>query len=138
MADPRAYDQAALAVGASAAQREQIVANHRRLQTDYKNYIAAQQVSKNYVIHALGESAIEALKKPYVAYSNSTVHEVFDHLYNKTAEKMTEKDKQDYLNVGYATTWDRSSDLQAYFAIIERHELTLPDRGLDVPVGVEM
>jgi len=35
----------------------------------------------------LGESAIEALKKPYVAYSNSTVQEVFDHLYNKTAEK---------------------------------------------------
>jgi hypothetical protein len=83
----------------------------------------------------LGESAIEALKKPYVAYSNCTVHEIFTHLYDKTAEKMTEKDKQEYLNQGYATIWDGSTDMQAYFASIERHELTLPDRGLDVPTG---
>ena len=70
-----------------------------------------------------------------MAYSNSTVQELFTHLYEKTAEKMTEKDKQEYLNAGYATIWDGSSDLQAYFASIERHELTLPDRGLDVPTG---
>ena len=70
-----------------------------------------------------------------MAYSNSTVHELFHHPYNKTAEKMTEKDKQEYLNEGYATEWDRSTDLQAYFAIIDRFELTLPDHGLDVPTG---
>ncbi len=84
--DPGVYDQAALAVGASVAQREQIVANHKGLQTDYKNYIVVQQVSKEFIIYALGESAIEALKKPYVAYSNSSVHEIFVHLYDKTAE----------------------------------------------------
>ena len=135
VADPGVYDQAALAVGNAAAQREQIVAEHKRLQTDYENYIVVQQVSKQFIIYALGESSIEALKRPYVAYSNSMVHEIFTHLYDKTAEKMTEKDKQEYLNQGYATIWDGSSDLQAYFAIIQRFELTLPDRGLDVPTG---
>ena len=53
VADPGAYDQAALALGASAAQREQIVAEHKRQQTDYKNYIAVQQVSKQFVITKL-------------------------------------------------------------------------------------
>ena len=32
-----------------------------------------------------------ALKKPYVGYSNSTVHKLFEHLYD---------DKQEYLNEG--------------------------------------
>ena len=135
VADPGAYDQAALAPGASAAQRKQIIAEHKRQQMDYNNYIAVQQASKDFNIYSLGEASIEALKKPYVAYSNSTVQEVFTHLYDKTAEKMTEKDKQDYLNAGYATIWDGATDLQAYFATIERHELTLPDCGLDVPTG---
>ena len=135
VADPGAYDQQALAAGESAAQREQIVAEHKRLQTDYQSYITVQQVSKDFIIYALGVLAIAALKKPYVAYSTSTVHKLFTHLYDKTAEKMTEKDKQEYLNEGYATKWDGSNDLQAYFAILDRFELTLPDRGLDVPTG---
>jgi hypothetical protein len=67
VADPGAYDQVALAGGASAAQREKIVANHKSQQTDYENYITVQQVSKNFIIYALGESSIEALKKLYVA-----------------------------------------------------------------------
>ena len=135
VADPGAYDPAALAAAVSAAQRENIVAEHKRQQKDYENYIVVQQVSKQFIIHALGEASIEALKKPYVAYSNSSVHEIFTHLYDKTATMMTMKDKQDYLNEGYATVWDGSADLQAYFASIERFELTLPDRGLDVPTG---
>jgi len=53
--DPGAYDQAALAAGASAAQREQIVANHKRLQTDYQSYLTVQQVAKDFIIYALGE-----------------------------------------------------------------------------------
>jgi hypothetical protein len=100
-----------------------------------KNYIVVQQVSKQFIIYALGEASIEALKKPYVAYGNSSVHEIFTHLYDKTAEMMTMKDKQDYLNEGYAVVWDGSGDMQAYFANIQRFELTLPDRGLDVPTG---
>ena len=135
VADPGAHDPAALAAGIAAAQREQIIAEHKRQQKDYENYIVVQQVSKQFIIYALGEPAVEALKKPYVAYSNSSVHEMFTHLYDKTAEMMTMKDKQDYLNEGYATVWDGSADLQAYFASIERFELTLPDRGLDVPTG---
>ena len=135
VADPGAYDQAALAAGASAAQREQIVANHKRLQTDYQSYLTVQNVAKDLIIFALGDLAVAALKKPYVGYNSTTVHAMFEHLYNKTAVKMTEKDKQDYLNEGYATNWDGSGDLQAYFAEIDRFELTLPDRGLDVPTG---
>ena len=50
--DPGVYDQAALAVGASVAQREQIVANHKGLQTDYKSYITIQKVSKDFIIYA--------------------------------------------------------------------------------------
>ena len=67
VADPGAYDPAALVPGISAAQREQVVAEHKRQQKDYENYIAIQQVSINFIIYALGEPAIAALKKPYVA-----------------------------------------------------------------------
>ena len=81
--DPGAYSQAALAHGTAAAQREQIVAKHTRLQTDYNNYITVQQVSKDFIIYALGELAIAALKKPYVGYSNSLVQKIFNHLYDK-------------------------------------------------------
>ena len=40
--DPEAYALAALVVGASAAIREQTVANHKILQDDYKKYLAVQ------------------------------------------------------------------------------------------------
>ena len=65
-----------------------------------------------------------ALKKPYVGYSNSTVHKLFEHLYD---------DKQEYLNEGYATPWDRAKYLQAYFADLDMFELTLPDAGWMYP-----
>ena len=34
------------------AQRERIVAEHKRLQTDYKSYITIQKVSKDFIIYA--------------------------------------------------------------------------------------
>jgi hypothetical protein len=94
-----------------------------------------QQAAKALIIYALGDLAVAVLKKPYVEYNSCTVHEMFEHLYDKTAVKMTEKDKQDYLNEGYATHWDGSTDLQAYYQSLDRHELTLPDQGMSVPAG---
>ena len=45
-ADPGAYAAAALAPGVSAAQQEQLVAQHKEEQTAYTNYLGAQEAGK--------------------------------------------------------------------------------------------
>ena len=87
--DPGAYAQAALVAGASAAIREQTVANHKILQDDYKKYLAVQEVMKDIIKYAVGNSPIAALKEHYIGYGGCTVKEMFAHLYNKAAVKMT-------------------------------------------------
>jgi hypothetical protein len=105
------YATAALVAGASAAVREQTVANHKILQDDYKKYLAVQEVMKDIIEYAVGSSPIAALKEPYIGYGGSTVKEMFAHLYNKAAVKMTEAEKQEYKESVYKLGWDGTTEL---------------------------
>ena len=91
--DPGAYVPAALVAGASAAVREQTVANHKILQDSYNKYLVIQEVMKDIIKYAVGSSLITALKEPYIGYEVSTVKKMSAHLYNKAAVKMTESEK---------------------------------------------
>jgi hypothetical protein len=130
--DPGGYALAALVPRASAAIREQTVANHKILQDDYKKYLAVQEVMKDIIEYAVGSSPIAALKEPYIGYGGCTVKEMCAHLYNNGAVRMTEAGKQEYKESVYKLGWDGTTELSAYFAKLTRSEDTLPQRGLTI------
>ena len=61
--------------------------------------------------------------------------EMFVHLYNKAAVKMTEAEKQEYKESVYKLGWDGTTELSAYFAELTRSKDTLPQRGLTIAAG---
>ena len=134
-ADPGSYSTGAMVPGISASLREQEVAEHKRLQIDYANYLIVQEAMKDIIEYAVGNSPIAALKEPYIGYGGSTVKEMFVHLYSKAAVKMTEAEKQDYKESVYKLVWDGTTELSAYFAELTRAEDTLPQRGLTIAAG---
>ena len=105
--------QATLVARASAAIREQTVANHKILQDNYKKYLAVQEVMKDIIEYAVGNSPIAALKEPYIGYEESTVKEKFTHLYKRAAVKMTKAEKQEYKESFYKLGWDGTTELSA-------------------------
>jgi hypothetical protein len=48
--DSGAYADQALAAGVSAAQRKQIVAQHKEQQTSYADYLGAQEAGKELIV----------------------------------------------------------------------------------------
>ena len=73
-ANPGAYAVVALAPGASAAQREQLVAQHREEQTAYANYLGLQEAGKELLLYGVGNDSLAPLKKQYINFSNSTIY----------------------------------------------------------------
>ncbi len=53
--NPGAYAAMALAAGVSAAQRKQIVAQHKEEQTVYADYLGSQEAGKELVLYSIGE-----------------------------------------------------------------------------------
>jgi len=133
--DPGAYSTDALNAGNATAVREQYTANHKRNQQDYISYLAVQDALKNIIEYATGTTALAALKRPYIGFGGSTVHEIFVHLRTNTAIKMTESEKQDYMDEGYRAPWCSTEPIEAYFAELTRFEDTLPDRDITIQVG---
>jgi len=60
--NPGAYAVAALAPGVSAAQREQLVAQHKEEQTAYADYLGSQEAGKELLIYGVGNDALAPLK----------------------------------------------------------------------------
>ena len=133
--DPRAYSTNALNAGNATAVLEQYIANHKRNQQDYISYLAVQDALKNIIEYATGTTALTALKKTYIGFGGSTVHENFVHLRTNTAIKMTELEKQDYMDEGYRAPWCSMVPINAYFAELTRFKDTLPDCDITIQVG---
>ena len=62
-ASPGSYAAPALAPGVSAAQREQLVAQHKDAQTAYADYLGSQEAGKELLIYGVGDDALAPLKK---------------------------------------------------------------------------
>ncbi len=62
-ANPGAYAAAALIAGVCAAQREQLVAQHKEEQTAYADYLASQEAGKELLLYGVGNDALAPLKK---------------------------------------------------------------------------
>ena len=55
--DPGAYSQAALTAGNTAAQQEQLVAEHKILQKSYNDYLGFEEAGKELILYAVGNNA---------------------------------------------------------------------------------
>ena len=69
-----AYAATALGVGISAAQQEQIVANHKDNQTSYTKYLGMQEARKELILYSVGDDALAPLKKQYINFADATIH----------------------------------------------------------------
>ena len=129
-ADPGAYSQAALVAGTSAAQREQLVAEHKILLKGYNDYLGAEEAGKELILYAAGDDALAPLKKLYIGFGDTSVLQMIDHLRQKTAIKMTTAQKHEYKTMGYNNPWDPTTSITAYFTQLDRFQVQLGDRGI--------
>jgi hypothetical protein len=128
--NPGAYSAAALGVGNAAAQREQLVAEHKQLQGSYTSYLGVEEAGKELILYAVGDDALAPLKKQYIGFGDSTILTMLDHLRQKTAIKMTTAQKYEYKTTGYNTPWDPTTSITAYFTSLDRFQISLTDRGI--------
>ncbi len=86
-ANPGMYAATALSAGVSAAQRKQIVAQHKEEQTSYADYLSSQEARKELLLYGIGNDALAPLKKQYINFGDATIHSMILHLQEKTAIK---------------------------------------------------
>ena len=133
-ADPGAYAAAALVAGVSAAQRDNIVAQHKVQERSYADYLGAQEAGKELLLYGVGDDALAPLKKQYINFGDETVQSMILHLRTKTAIKMTTSQKYEYKDVGYKSAWDPTTSISAYFTQLEKFKNSLADRGIATSV----
>ena len=93
--NPGAYTATALGAGISAAQREQIIANHKDNQISYAEYLGVQEAGKELILYGIGDDTLAPLKKQYINFGDATIHSMIKHLREKTAIKMMTLQKLD-------------------------------------------
>jgi hypothetical protein len=128
--NPGAYAAAALLAGYSAAQRKQLMANHKEEQVSYTKYLWAQEEVKELILYGVGDDALAPLKKQYINFGDATVHSMIKHLRDKTAIKMTTSQKYNYKTEGYCKPWDPTMSITPYFTGLDRFMISLKDRGI--------
>jgi len=62
-AKPGAYFLADLNAGGAAAQRKQLVAEHKILQKSYNDYLGVEEARKELILYVVGDNALTPLKK---------------------------------------------------------------------------
>ncbi len=118
--NPGAYAATALGAGVSAAQQEQIVANHKDNQTSYAEYLGAQEAGKELILYGVGGDALAPLKKQYINFGDAAIHSMIRHLHKKTAIKMRTSQKYNCKTEGYKKPWDPTMSIAAYFTGLDR------------------
>jgi hypothetical protein len=133
-ADPGAYTAAALAPGVSAAQREQLVTQHKEEQTAYADYLGVQEAGKELLLYGVVDNTLSPLKKQYINFGDSTIHSMILHLREKPAIKMTTSQKFECKAEGYMKQWDPTTSITAYFSALDKFRTSLADRGISTSV----
>ncbi len=136
--NPGAYTAAALDANVSTAQCKQIVARHKEEQTSYVDYLGAQEAGKELLLYGMGDDAFAPLKKQYINFGDATIHSMILHPREKTAIKMTASQKFEYKSEGYATQWDPTTSITAYFTGLDKFCTSLTDRGISTSIDKMM
>jgi hypothetical protein len=74
--DPGAYSAAALGVGNAAAQRKQLIAEHKQLQTSYASYLGVEEAGKELILYAVGNDACPPQKAIHRLWGLNDPHDV--------------------------------------------------------------
>jgi hypothetical protein len=101
LVNPGAYAAVALAAGLSAAQYDQIIAQHKETQTVYTEYLRVHEAGKKLLLYSISNDGLKPLKKQYINFGNATIHLMILHLWKKTAIKTTTSQKIEYKAKGY-------------------------------------
>jgi hypothetical protein len=125
--NPGAYAATALAAEVSAAQHDQIVAQHKEEQTAYANYLGSQEAGKELLFYGIGYDALAPLKKQYINFGKATIHSMILHLQEKMAIKMTMLQKFEYKAKEYGKQWDPTTSITAYFTGLDKFRTSLAD-----------
>ena len=133
--NPGAYAAAALVAGVSAAQQEQLVAQHKEEQTAYADCLGLQEAGKKLLLYGVGDNPLAPLKKQYINFGDSTIHLMILHLREKTAIKMTTLQKFEYKAEGYGKQWDPTTSITAYFTALNKFRTSLADCGISTSVN---
>ena len=128
LANPGVYSQAALNIGNAAAQREQLVAEHKILQKSYNDYLGVKEAGKELISGR--RRCTHTTQATLYWFRRQTVLGMIDHLRLKTAIKMTTAQKHEYRTTGYNNPWDSSTSITAYFTQLDRFQVALGDRGI--------
>jgi hypothetical protein len=128
--NPDAYAAPALAAGVSAAHQEQIIVQHKEMQTVYIEYLGAQEAGKELLLYGIGNDALAPLKKQYINFGDATIHSMILHLREKMAIKMTTSQKFGYKAEGYGKQWDPTTSIMAYFTSLDKFQTSLADCGI--------
>jgi hypothetical protein len=132
--NPGAYAATALGAGVSAAQQEQIIANHKDNQTSYAKYLGVQEARKELILYGVGDDLLAPLKKQHINFGDAIIHSMIKRLREKTAIKMTTSQKYEYKKEGYKKPWDPTMSITAYFTGLDKFQISLADRGISTSV----
>jgi len=125
--NPGIHAAAALVTEVSAAQQDQLIAQHKDEQTAYADYLGLQEAVKELLLYRVGNDALVPLKKQYINFGDSTIHLMILHLQEKMAIKMTTLQK-------YGKQWDPTTSITAYFTGLAKFRTSLADRGISTSV----
>jgi hypothetical protein len=128
--NPGTYAATALTAGVSAAQRKQIVAQHKEEQKAYANYLGSQEAGKELLLYGVGDDALSLLKKQSINFGNATIHSMILHLREKTVIKMTMSQKFEYKAEGYGKPWGPTTSITAYFTGLNKFHISLANQGI--------
>jgi hypothetical protein len=128
--DPGTYLPAAVIAEVAAALRDQIVAKHKVLQSNYANYLSVEEAGKDLILYAVGADPLAPLKKLYIGFGDTMILTMLDHLRQKTAIKMTTSQKYKYKNTSYNTPWDSTTSITTYFTSLDHFQTSLGESNI--------
>ncbi len=102
------------------AQQEQIILQHKEMQTAYTKYLGAQEAGKELLLYGISNDALSPLKKQYINFSNPTIHSIILHLCEKMVIKMTTSQKFKFKAKRYGKQWDPTTSITAYFTGLDK------------------
>jgi hypothetical protein len=128
--DSGAYSADALNAGNVAATRKQFVAQHKIKQKSYMDYLNIEEAGKELILYAIGNDAVDPLKKQYIGFGDMTVLAMINHLRLKMAIRMTTAQKYEYMMNRYNSPWDPTTSITAYFTLLDHFKVLLGDPGI--------
>ncbi len=132
--NPGTYAATALGAGVSAAQQEQIVANHKDNQISYAEYLGTQEAGKEFILYGIGDDMLAPLKKQYINFGVATIYTMIKHLCKKMAIKMMTPQKYNCKTEGYRKAWDPTMSITAYFTSLNKFQISLTDRSISTTI----